>query len=134
MHDAMIQDDSFARNIAHDDFRATLRAAMANAFHKCLVNGSLTFACKATEEANQEYQLLKIAAGIEKAPPPPPKPLSAAEQLDAEIKDDWIRLPADKLKAKQNNNPRYRARLNELLETDQIKSQISQMHDGSKGL
>jgi hypothetical protein len=128
------QSDFLARKMQREDLERVLYNALAKCVLRLYHSELIHPVIKATEEANQQYQLLKIAAGIEKAPPPPPKPLSAAEQLDAEIKDDWIRLPADKVNQKKRTNPRYAKRLNELLETDEIRSQISQMHDGSKGL
>lgn len=125
----IVQPNDFARSVGQQDFKEALYSAMAQSFLKCFNNRSLTYAIKATPEADEQYQKLKWAAGVEKAPAPPPPPKSAAEQLDDEIREAWSKLPADKIRQRENADPRFRKRLRELLDSDAIKSQATTLHD-----
>jgi len=122
------QQDHYARTVAREDLERTLYQSLAKSVLRLYHTGMIHPAIRCTNEADAEYQQLKIAAGLEQAPPPPPKPKSAAEQLDEQIRFDWVNLPADKIRLKQND-PKYKKRLNELLESDAIKSQATSKYD-----
>lgn len=124
------QQDAYARKVAREDLHKAIYATMARAFIKCLTNGAITQAMKLTNEADSQLLELKYLAGTEQRPAPKPVvPVKSAQQiLDDQIRDDWAHLSADKIRLKQND-PAYRRRLEELLNSDAIKSQATSKFD-----
>ena len=124
------QENSYARKVAREDLARTIYASIARHFIELFQNGTFHFAMKLTDSADQQQLELRYLTG-ELQRPPVVRQKSAAELLDEEIRSDWEKLPADKIRAKEND-PRYKKRLRELLDSDSIKSQISALHDGRK--
>jgi hypothetical protein len=127
------QPHPYARGVARDSFKQACYKMIAVHFCQALSDKILTVAMEATPEADAQLRELSFVTGQSTRPPAPPKPMSAAEQLDLQIRDDWAKLPADKIRLKEND-PRYRKRLRELLDSDAIgfKSQATTLHDGSQ--
>ena len=123
------QSDVYARKISREDFYNELYRITAKFFCDAMSDGIFKVVMVPTPEADAELTELSYIIGNMKRPAPAPKPKSAAELLDEEIRSDWEKLPADKIRAKEND-PRYKKRLRELLDSDSIKSQISALHDG----
>ena len=124
------QENSYARKVAREDLARTIYASIARHFIELLWNGTFHFAMKLTDSADQQQLELRYLTGQLSRPAPAPKPKSAAEILDETIRDDWAHLPAEKIRLKEND-PRYKKRLRELLDSDAIgfKSQATTLHD-----
>jgi hypothetical protein len=82
----------------------------------------------------EQLEDIEILAGI-RAPrpivPPPPPPLSAEEQLEAEVRKDWVHLESKEIKRKLNN-PAYRAVFDKLEAAGQLASFCTSLHDGGR--
>lgn len=129
----IVQPNDYARSVGQKDFKEALYSAMAQSFLKCLNNRSLTYAIKATIEADEQYQRLKWAAGVEKAPAPPPAPLSAKEQLENEVVADFNGgLSGDKMRVKLNANRAYRETYERLAASDKLASRCTSLHDAGR--
>ena len=122
------QTHPYARQVARDSFKNLMYEITSRFFCKALSDGIISPAMDFTPEADDQLRELSFVIGEAKRPAPPPPPKSAAEQLDDQIRDDWAHLPADKIRIKEND-PKYKKRLNELLESDAIKSQATSKYD-----
>jgi hypothetical protein len=96
----------------------------------------IEFATKLTDEALTELEDIEITAG-QRAPravvPPPTPPLSAAEQLEAQVREDWHRLETSKMRKKMND-PAYRAVVDKLMADGSLESRVTSLIDGNTGL
>jgi hypothetical protein len=119
------------RSVADLYFMGILYAGLAKEFVTAINTEIIPWAVKLTDLANEQFCELRYRCNMEQRPESVPV-LSPAEALDAEIQHDWIHLPTDKLNQKKRTNPGYAKRLNELLESDAIKSQATTLHDGAK--
>jgi hypothetical protein len=119
------------QSVADKYFMGLLYNGLAKAFINAMNSEVIPWGMKLTDRADEQFCELRYRCGMERRPEVAPV-LSPAEALDAEIQHDWIHLPTDKLNAKKRTSPGYAKRLNELLESDAIKSQATTLHDGAK--
>jgi hypothetical protein len=132
MYAPLVDQKGFAGEVALADFKRELRRAIARAFLECQKNLVIEFVARLTPEAVEQLENIEILAGI-RAPrpivPPPPPPLSAEEQLEAEVRKDWVHLESKEIKRKRNN-PAYRAMFDKLEAAGQLASFCTTLHDG----
>lgn len=122
------QSDAYARKVARDDFHRAMYEITAKFFCEALSDGVIGLSIDATPEADAQLLELSYVIGNAQRPAPPPPTKSAAELLDEQIREDWAHLPAEKIRAKEND-PKYKKRLRELLDSDAIKSQATSKYD-----
>lgn len=123
------QQDLGARAEGRKYLQQVIYEAICQSFMRVFTRGAIRLAMKLTDAANKELLEIRYAAG-ELQRPPVARKRTPQEILDDQIREDWAHLPTDKLK--KNADPRYRARLTQMLETDELKAQISALTDGSK--
>ena len=124
------QEDKYARNIAQEDFRKIIYSAIAKAFCNLLANGTLRLAMKLTDEADQQQLELRYVSNLEQRPAPKPAPVVLS--FEDQIKEDWNTLSYDKIKTKKAASAQYRKTLTRLLDSGEIESQITTLHDGAR--
>lgn len=122
----------FAGKVAREDFSRAIYKAICQSFLKIQRNFMVTFAAKLTPEALAQLEGIEIAAGERTPPPPPPPQKSAEEQLVEQIKEDWVRLPSDKLRKKIASNPQYRQVFDRLMQSNQLASNCTSWHNAGE--
>ncbi len=129
--DILDQKSGYARDQARDDFRNAMFKAICQSFLRILRNGAIEFVSKLTPEAQEQLENVEIMAG-ERAPrpvePPPPPPKSVQEQLEDQVREDWHRLEASKMRKKMDN-PAYKAVVDKLMADGSLESQITTLTD-----
>ncbi len=125
------QRDPFAKLTARDDFKRVMYEITARFLVQAIQDGVIKASIEFTPEADAQLRELSFVLDPSLRPAPPPKPRSAEEQLDEQIRDDWQHLSADKIRLKEND-PKYKRRLRELLDSDAIKSQATTLHDAGQ--
>jgi hypothetical protein len=127
MYASVIDQRGFAGEIGLADFKREMRRAIARAFLECQKNFVIEFVARLTPEAVEQLENIEIVAGV-RAPrpvvPPPPPPPTAAEQLEAEVRRDWVHLRTAEVKGKLNNRA-YKQCFDRLMAADQLKSQVT---------
>lgn len=122
----------FAGKVARDDFKREMYRAICVAFLKIQQNLVVTFAAKLTPEALTQLEDIEILAG-QRPPrpivPPPPPPATAAEQLEAEVRRDWVHLRTAEVKRKLHNKA-YKTVFDRLMDAGQLASQVTAFTDG----
>lgn len=126
----VIAQQGYAGKIAKEDCSKAIYEAICKAFLKIQRNCVVVFATKLTPEALAELEGIEVAAGERQAPPPPPPQKSAQDQLEDQVREDWRKLPTDKLKTKMNRDPEYRQTFDRLMAANQLESQCTSLHDG----
>jgi hypothetical protein len=133
MYAGLADQPGFAGQIARQDFSREIYKAICKSFLEIQRNLVVTFAAKLTPEALEQLEDIEIAAG-QRPPrpvvPPPPPPPTAAEQLEAEVRRDWVHLRTAEVKRKLNNRA-YKAIFDKLMASDQLKSQVTSYTDGA---
>lgn len=131
-YSSALDQSGYAGEVALADFKRELHRSIARAFLECQKNLVIEFVARLTPEAVEQLENIEIAAGV-RAPravvPPLPPPLSAEEQLEAEVRRDWKHLRSSEIKRKCNN-PRYRAMFDTLEAAGQLASFCTELHDG----
>jgi hypothetical protein len=130
----LVDQVGFAGKIARDDFSREIYKAICKCFLRVQRNGVITFVAKLSGEALAELEAIEVAAGVRQAPEPvapPPPPLTAAEQLEAEVRRDWVHLRTSEVKRKCNNAA-YRAMFDKLMAANQLESFCTSLHDGGR--
>jgi hypothetical protein len=132
MYAPLVDQKGFAGEVALADFKRELHRSIARAFLECQRNLVIEFVARLTDEAREQLEDIEISAG-QRAPravvPPPPPPLSAEEQLEAEVRKDWVHLASKEIKRKRNNAA-YRAMFDKLEAEGQLASFCTELHDG----
>ena len=128
----LVDQKGYAGQVARDDFKREIFKAICKSFIRIQRNGVVTFVAKLSGEALEELQAIEVVAGVREAPAsiaPPPPPLSAEEQLEAEVRRDWVHLRTAEVKRKLNNRE-YKQCFDRLMSADQLKSQVTSYTDG----
>jgi hypothetical protein len=130
----LLDQKGFAGQSARESFSREIYKAICKSFLRIQRNGVVTFVAKLAEgsEALAELEAIEVAAGVREAPAPiapPAPPLSAEEQLEAEVRRDWKHLRSSEVKRKCNNAA-YRAMFNKLMDAGQLDSFCTSLHDG----
>jgi hypothetical protein len=123
----LVDQVGFAGKIARDDFSREIYKAICKCFLRVQRNGVITFVARISGEALAELEAIEVAAGVREAPAPivpPPPPLTAAEQLEAEVRRDWVHLRTQEVRRKLANKA-YKAEFDRLMAADQLKSQVT---------
>jgi hypothetical protein len=120
-----------AGKIAREEFSRAIYASMCRSFLKVQRNCAFEFACRLTPEALAQLEAIEVAAGERQPAPPPPPRKSARELLVEQVREDWKRLPTDKLRAKLNRDPEYKKVFDELMGSNQLESVATAYTDGS---
>jgi hypothetical protein len=128
-----VDQKGYAGQVARKDFQEAMYMVICKSFIRIQKNLVVTFAAKLTPEALSELEAIEVAAGVRQAlapiaPPPPPK--SPAELLTEEIRRDWVHLRTAEVKRKLNNKA-YKAEFDRLMNTGELKSQVTSYTDGS---
>jgi hypothetical protein len=113
-----------ARNEARASFKAELYRQTCRAFLRVQDRSMIEYVSKRTPEALEELKQIQIAAGeIQPEPVVPAQPQpSAQELLDQEVIADYNgAIPVDKMRAKFKTNPAYKATLDRLLASGELK-------------
>jgi hypothetical protein len=129
----VVDQPGFAGQVARKDFQEAMYVAICKSFIRVQQNLVVTFAAKLTPEALAELEAIEVAAGVREAPAPiapPPPPLTAAEQLEAEVRRDWVHLRTSEVKRKLNNRA-YKAEFDRLMAAGDLKSQVTAYTDGA---
>ncbi len=128
----LVDQKGFSGETARRDFSREIYKAICKSFLKIQRNLVVTFAAKLTLESLEQLEDIEIAAG-ERAPrpivPPTPPPLTAAEQLEIEVRKDWVHLRVQEVRRKMNNKA-YKQCFDRLMSEDQLKSQVTSFTDG----
>jgi DNA-dependent RNA polymerase auxiliary subunit epsilon len=131
-YSSALDQSGYAGEVALADFKRELHRSIARAFLECQRNFVIEFVARLTDEAREQLENIEIAAG-ERAPravvPPPPPPPTAAEQLEAEVRRDWVHLRTQEVRRKLNNRA-YKDVFDRLMAADQLKSQVTSYTDG----
>jgi hypothetical protein len=131
-YSSAVDQAGYAGEVALADFKRELHRSIARAFLECQRNLVIEFVARLTDEAREQLENIEIAAGV-RAPrpivPPPPPPPTAAEQLEAEVRRDWVHLRSSEIKRKRNNAA-YRAMFDKLEAAGQLASFCTELHDG----
>jgi hypothetical protein len=128
-----VDQKSYAGQVARKDFQEAVYVAICKSFLRIQQNLVVTFAAKLTPEALAELEAIEVSAGVRQAPAPivpQPPPLTAAEQLEAEVRRDWVHLRTQEVRRKLNNRA-YKAVFDRLMAADQLKSQVTSYTDGA---
>jgi hypothetical protein len=122
----------YAGRVARDGFKAAMYSQICK--HFCAVQHRLKieFVSKLTVEALAQLEAIEVSAGVRQPAPPPPPVKSAQEQLEDQIRYDWLNLPSDKMKAKLND-PAYRAAFDRLMAADALATHCTTLTNGSQG-
>lgn len=132
MYAGLVDQKGYAGQVAREDFSREIYKAISKSFLKIQRNLVVTFAAKLTPEALAQLEDIEITAG-QRPPrpivPPPPPPPTAAEQLEAEVRSDWVHLRTSEVKRKCNNAA-YRAMFDKLMNAGQLESFCTSLHDG----
>jgi hypothetical protein len=132
MYAGLVDQKGYAGQVARDDFKREIYAAICKSFIRIQRNGVVTFVAKLSGEALAELEAIEVAAGVRQAPEPvapPPPPLTAAEQLEAEVRRDWVHLRTAEVRRKLNNRA-YKAVFDRLMDSGQLASQVTSFTDG----
>jgi hypothetical protein len=127
-----VDQKGYAGQVARKDFQEAMYVVICKSFLRIQQNLVVTFASKLTPEALTELEAIEVSAGVREAPAPiapPPPPLSAEEQLEAEVRKDWVHLASKEIKRKRNNAA-YRAMSEKLMAANQLESFCTSLHDG----
>jgi hypothetical protein len=132
MYAPLVDQSGYAGEVALADFKRELHRSVARAFLECQRNLVIEFVAKLSGEALAELEDIEICAGVRAprpiVPPPPPTP-TAAEQLEAEVRRDWVHLRTAEVKLKLNNKA-YKAVFDRLMDSGQLASQVTAFTDG----
>ena|ERR1700722_6080863 len=132
----LVDQKGYAGQVAREDFSREIYKAICKCFLRVQRNGVIAFVAKLSGEALAELEAIEVAAGVREAPAPivpPPPPLTAAEQLEAEVISDYNgAISTDKMRKKFNSNVAYRDTFNRLSAADKLRSQVTTLHDFSK--
>ena len=132
MYTDVLAQPGYAGEVGLADFKREMRRAIARAFLECQKNLVIEFIARLTPEAVEQLENIEIAAGV-RAPrpvvPPPPPPPTAAEQLEAEVRRDWVHLRTAEVKRKLNDKA-YKAVFDRLMDSGQLASQVTSFTDG----
>lgn len=112
------------------DFKKAIYVALCEAFIRAQHNLVITFATRLTREATEELEEIERVVGLREALPPPPPVKSQAELLEEQVREDWRKLPTDKLKAKLNNRD-YKTTFDRLMAANELESVATSYTDGS---
>ncbi|MCU1240577.1 MAG: hypothetical protein JWO71_1303 [Candidatus Acidoferrum typicum] len=133
MYAPLVDQPNYAGQVAREDFSREIYKAICKSFLEIQRNLVVTFAAKLTPEALEQLEDIEISAGARPPRPivpPPPAPPTAAEQLEAEVRRDWVHLRSSEVKRKCNNAG-YRAMFDKLMATGQLESFCTSLHDGA---
>ncbi len=133
MYADLVDQKGYAGQVARQDFSEAMYKAICQSFIKIQQNLVVTFAAKLTPEAEAQLEAIEVSAGVRQAPEPiapPPPPLTAEQQLEAEVKRDWVHLRTAEVRRKLNNRA-YKAVFDRLMAADQLKSQVTSYTHGS---
>lgn len=121
-----------AGRAAREAFSNAAYRSICQSFLKVQRNAQVIVNCRLADfpEAYAQLDAIEIAAGERRPAPPPPPQRSAQEQLEDQVRDDWRKLPTDKLKTKMNRDPEYRQAFDRLMAANQLESQCTSLHDG----
>ena len=111
-------------------FKTEIYNLMAKAFVRAQRNYAIIFATKITPEALQELEELERLSGFREPLPPPVPVKSAEEQLEDQVREDWVKLETSKFRAKMQRDPAYRAVAERLLAGDGLRTQATALVDG----
>ena len=123
------QKDMYARGRARKDFYDELYKRFCVAFLRIQRNYVVEFVSKLTDEAIAGLEQIEVVAGERTPAPPRPPQKSVQEQLEDQIREDWRKLPTDKLKIKMNRDPQYRQVFDRLMAGNRLESQCTALHD-----
>ena len=126
-----IDQPGYAGQIGREDFRKSMYACLAKAFLKAQRNCVIEFVTRLTPEALAELEALEVSAGERQPAPPAPPQTSAQELLEEQVREDWRKLPTDKLKSKMNRDPQYRQVFDRLMSVNELDSHCTSLHDGA---
>jgi hypothetical protein len=130
----LVDQVGFAGKVARDDFSREIYKAICKSFLRIQRNGVITFVAKLSGEALAELEAIEVAAGVRQAPEPvapPPPPLTAEQQLEADVRMDWKHLRSSEIKRKCNNRL-YKAEFDRLMAAGQLESFCTSLHDGGR--
>jgi len=134
MYAGLVDQKGFAGKIARDDFSREIYKAICKCFIRVQRNGVITFVARLSGESLAELEAIEVCAGVRPAPAPivpPPPPLTAEQQLEAEVRMDWKHLRSSEIKRKRNNAA-YRAMFDKLEAAGQLASFCTELHDGGR--
>lgn len=83
------------------------------------------------EAQQQQLEAILVAVGEKEAAPPPPPPKSIQEILEEQVREDWRKLPSDKLKIKLQRDPQYKKVFDRLMAANQLDSIATSYTNGS---
>jgi hypothetical protein len=130
----VLDQPGFAGQVGRADFQRSMYQAICKAFLRIQQNLVVTFAAKLTPEALTQLEDIEVSAGeLPPRPivPPPPPPPTAAEQLEAEVRRDWVHLRTSEVKRKCNNTA-YRAMFDKLMDSGQLASQCTTLYNAGE--
>jgi hypothetical protein len=123
----LLDQKGFAGQSARESFSREIYKAICRSFIKIQQNLVVTWAVKLTPEALAQLEAIEVVAGVRQAPapiaPPPPAP-TAAEQLEAEVRRDWVHLRTAEVRRKMNNAA-YKKMFDRLMDSGQLASQCT---------
>ena len=130
----LVDQANYAGQVAREDFSREIYKAICKSFLEIQRNLVVAFAAKLTPEALEQLEDIEIGAG-QRTPrplvPPPPPPPTAAEQLEAEVRLDWVHLRSSEIKRKRNNAG-YRAMFDKLMDAGQLQSQCTTLYNAGE--
>src|SRR5260221_681226 len=91
MYAGLVDQKGYAGQVARDDFKREIYAAICKSFIRIQRNGVITFVAKLSGESLAELEAIEVTAGVRQAPEPiapTPPPPTAAEQLEADVRMD----------------------------------------------
>lgn len=127
-----VDQKGYAGQVARQDFSEAMYRVICKSFLRIQNNLVVTFSCKLTNDALAELEAIEVVAGVREAPAPiapPPPPLTAEQQLEAEIRKDWVHLRTSEVRRKLNNK-KYKAEFDRLMSLGELKSQVTSYTDG----
>lgn len=88
------------------------------AFLTLLDRGAVAPIAEITQLGQQALDAMRLATGIGLQGLPTPEPaLSPEEVLEAQVREDWRKLPADKVRKKRANDRTYRETFDRIVDT-----------------
>lgn len=127
-----VDQKGYAGQVARQDFSEAMYRVICKSFLRIQNNLVVTFSCKLTNDALAELEAIEVVAGVREAPAPiapPPPPLTAEQQLEAEVRKDWVHLASKEIKRKLNKQA-YKAMFDKLEAAGQLASFCTELHDG----